>query len=201
MLINGQQPMGRLPGDTSDLNNSNHISLNQMHSIGQLSNGIAMQMQSRGSISQHNTLSRRTGNGLVPTAAISNYATISRAAHGQLMNGTHHFLTGGQTVSPMLSNGTATTSLMQQIPGTLSHTSLANGAFYASSFNPNVSLNQPMHQSQMLASHQPLYSSTPFLQQPPQFVGLEAHLELVDQSGCCCFSARCRQRCSLSRVN
>jgi hypothetical protein len=192
MLINGQQSNGRLPADNfADLSNSTHLSLNQMHPLSSLPVGIPLHLQQRaGSLSQHNTLGRRTGNGMLTTGAISNYATISRAAHGQLMNGTHHFLNGGQTVSPLMTSGpTTTTSMIQQMPGALSHASLANGAYFA----PAAALHQSLHP-------QSLYASSPFLQQPPQFVGLEAHLELVDRSGCCCFSSQCRQRCSLSRV-
>lgn len=196
----------------ADLSQSTQFSLGQMHPLTSLPGSMPMHLQSRGSISQHNTLGRRSGNGILSNGPISNYATISRAAHGQLMNGgTGHFLNTSQhhhhpALSPLMNAGSTTTGptggstpMYQQIPATMSHASLANSAFYGASVLNHASSLLPHHQA-TLAHHQSLYSSSPFVQQTQQFVGLEAHLELVDQAGCCCFSTRCRQRCSLSRV-
>lgn len=163
-------------GTNLSMMNANASTLNRLNGgLNQTPNGMLNQSLNHGTIRPHNQANQLNGvlNGLTPLQnnIISNYATISRAAHNQL-NG--HGLNG-----PTLITTT-------QVPNSQHH--LNTQAIY----QQLTPLNGQINLSQFQLANGGIYSA-------PQF-GLEVGLDLnrTNHSCCCCCFYK---RCNISRVS
>lgn len=127
-----------------------------------------------GTIRPHNQTTQLNG-GLTPlqSSMISQYATISRAAHNQLNGGLNNGLNGG---------------LLSQVPNSQPHLASLNTHQIYQQLTPLHTQINHLNQFQLANG---IYA-------PAQFVGLEVGLDLNRNRSCCfCFS----RRCNISRVS
>lgn len=137
-----------------------------LNRLSTLNPGLNQNHLNHGTIRPHNqTVTTQLNGGLTPlqSSMISNYATISRAAHNQLNGG----LNGG---------------LLSQVPNSQPHLAGLNTHQIYQQLTPLHTQINHLNQFQLANG---IYA-------PAQFVGLEVGLDLNRNRSCCfCFSRRC----------